>query len=243
MQINRARVERSTVVLTQHGVSQRDIPACLEVMLETRPSANWVNQQLAQYEAQAAALNQSWQPQVEETLSGDEIYSNGQPNLLVIGNDSLFIYALTRQPSCDGETWGCVLLDSPNTAQFASDGGLGLAAGGCRRDWGASIGLGPPAASTVGSGHPPGTAGVCRFGSRRAARGPVLQARTTKRLEWHLKTWEGLVQEAHTRLTQCDQFFALAQQVDAQFAMIDLSTGQLRIRSAAPRCCAWSLNS
>jgi len=28
-----------------------------------------------------------------------------------------------------GYTWGCVLLDSPHPAQFASDGGLGLAAG------------------------------------------------------------------------------------------------------------------
>lgn len=129
VQVNRARVERSTVVLTQHWVSQRDIPACLEVMLETRPSASWVNQHLAQCEAQAAAINQAWQPQVDETLSGDEIYSNGQPNLLVIGNDSLYIYALTRQASCDGEMWGCVLLDSPRTTQFASDAGLGLAAG------------------------------------------------------------------------------------------------------------------
>ena len=229
VQINRARVERSTVVLTQHGVSQRDIPACLEVMLETRPSASWVNQQLAQYEAQAAALNQSWQPQVEETLSGDEIYSNGQPNLLVIGNDSLFIYALTRQPSCDGETWGCVLLDSPNTAQFASDGGLGLAAGAdaagigvhqldwdhlLRPLWGQATRLERQAYAALAAVE------------QRAAL--FSQARTTKRLEWHLKTWEGLVQEAHTRLTQCDQFFALAQQVDAQFAMIDLSTGQLR---------------
>ena len=48
-----------------------------------------------------------------EILSGDEIYSNGAPNLLVIGNESLYIYALTRQPTCDGETWGCVLLDAP----------------------------------------------------------------------------------------------------------------------------------
>ena len=66
---------------------------------------------------------------VWETLSGDEIYSNGSPNLLVVGNDSLYIYALTRQPGCDGETWGCVLLEAPHLSQFASDGGTGLAAG------------------------------------------------------------------------------------------------------------------
>jgi hypothetical protein len=198
-------------------------------MLETRPSASWVNQQLAQYEAQAAAINQAWQPQVEETLSGDEIYSNGQPNLLVIGNDSLYIYALTRQPSCDGETWGCVLLDSPNTAQFASDAGLGLAAGAqaagigvhqldwdhlLRPLWGQATRLERQAYAALAAVE------------QRAAL--FLQARTTKRLEWHLKIWERLLQEANTRLAQCDQFFALAQQVDAQFAMIDVSTGQLR---------------
>jgi hypothetical protein len=229
VQVNRARVERSTVVLTQHGVSQRDIPACLEAMLETRPSASWVNQQLAQREAQAAVINAAWRVNINETLSGDEIYSNGQPNLLVIGNDSLFIYALTRQPSCDGETWGCVLLDSPNTAQFASDGGLGLAAGAeaagigvhqldwdhlLRPLWGQATRLERQA-----------YAALAAVEQRTAL---FLQARTTKRLEWHLKTWERLSQETNTRLAQCDQFLALAQQVDAQFAMVDGSTGQLR---------------
>lgn len=77
----------------------------------------------------AAGVNQNFRALVEETLSGDEIYSNGNPNLLVVGNESLYIYALTRQPDCNGDTWGCVLLDSPYSPQFASDGGLGLAAG------------------------------------------------------------------------------------------------------------------
>jgi len=226
---HRARVERSTVVLTQHGVSQRDIPACLEATLGTRPSASWVNQQLAQCEAQAAAINQSWQPKVEETLSGDEIYSNGQPNLLVIGNDSLYIYALTRQPSCDGETWGCVLLDSPKTAQFASDAGLGLAAGADaagiavhQLDWDHLLHLLWGQATRLERQAYAALAAVEQWAAL------FLQSGTTKRLEWHLKTWERLFQEAHTRLTQCDQFFALAQQVDAQFAMLDVLTGQLR---------------
>jgi len=35
-------------------------------------------------------------------LVWDEIYSNGSPNLLVVGNESLYIYALNRQPACDG---------------------------------------------------------------------------------------------------------------------------------------------
>ena len=127
--VNREHVERSTVVLTRFGVSQRDIPICLEEMLETRLSPGWVNGHLAKYETKAAVVNQEWQPTVKESLSGDEIYSNGSPNLMVIGNESLFIYGLTRQPTCDGDTWGCVLLDSPQGTPFSSDGGLGLAAG------------------------------------------------------------------------------------------------------------------
>ena len=59
---------------------------------------------MAKAEETASQVNGRWQPQVAETLSGDELYSNGSPNLLVVGNDSLYIYALTRQPTCDGET-------------------------------------------------------------------------------------------------------------------------------------------
>jgi len=103
--------------------NQRDIPLCLAELLDTQLSSGWVNGQLAQREALASGVNQQWQPNVAETLSGDEIYSNGSPNLVVVGNTSLCIYALTCQPTCDGDTWGCLLLDSPPMAQFASDGG------------------------------------------------------------------------------------------------------------------------
>ena len=91
VRVNREHVERSTVILTEAGVSQGDIPTCLEEMLETRLSASWVNAQLAKREQKAAEVNQKWQPNGEETLSGDEIYSNGQPNLLLVGNESLYI--------------------------------------------------------------------------------------------------------------------------------------------------------
>jgi hypothetical protein len=53
-------------------------------------------------------------------MSGDELYANGQPHLLLVGNDSLYIYALSRQPDCDGESWGCTLVDGPECPQFAS---------------------------------------------------------------------------------------------------------------------------
>jgi hypothetical protein len=101
---NKDRIERAVVVLTRFGVSQRDLPICLEEMLETRRSSSWINAQLAQREALAAEVNRKWTPGIYEMLSGDEIYSNGSPNLMVMGNDSLYIYTLTRQPACDGDT-------------------------------------------------------------------------------------------------------------------------------------------
>lgn len=123
MHVDRDRLVRSAVVLTGAGVSQRDIGNCCEAMLDTSVSAAWVNAELAKVEAVAAQVNLSWKPSNYETLSGDEIYSNGSPNLMVIGNDTLYIYALTRQPSCDGETWACVLLDTPDSPRFSSDAG------------------------------------------------------------------------------------------------------------------------
>jgi hypothetical protein len=129
IKVDRNRLVRGSVVLTAVGVSQRDVTICLEELLDTARSPSWVNGELAQVEEAAAAVNEAWHPQIEETLAGDEIYANGQPNLLVVGNDSLYIYALSRQPDCDGETWGCTLLDGPDCSQFASDAGTGLAMG------------------------------------------------------------------------------------------------------------------
>lgn len=130
VRVDRHRLVRGSVVLTEVGVSQRDVSLCLGELLDSAPSPSGVNATLAQVEQAAAAVNQAWQPQVEETVAGDEIYANGQPNLRLGGNDTLYIYALSRQPECDGDTWGCLLLDGPDCRQFASDAGTGLAARG-----------------------------------------------------------------------------------------------------------------
>jgi hypothetical protein len=247
--VDRERVERGTVVLTACGVSQRDIPVCLKELLDTRLSSSWINAQLAQREGLAAAINQSWQPQVAETLSGDEIYSNGNPNLLVVGNDSLYIYALTRQPSCDGDTWGCVLLDSPKADQFSSDGGLGLAAGAQaagisvhQLDWDHLL---RPLWGQAARLERQAYAALAEVEERVAH---FLQASTEKRLEQHLAAWERLRAVAQARLTQADQFAALARQVDEQFGRIDRQTGQLRdplagaqaLRSVGTQLPQWS---
>jgi hypothetical protein len=229
VRVDRNRLKRSTLVLTEAGVSQRDISLCLHEMLDTRLSPAWVNGQLSQLEAQATMVNASWQPTITETLSGDEIYSNGSPNLLVVGNESLYIYTLTRQPTCDGDTWGCILLDQPDCPQFSSDGGLGLAAGVqaaglsvhqldwdhlLRPLWGQATRLESKAYAALEAVE--------------ARVGKFDQAHTSKRLEKHFQAWEKLEAEAVEKIAQHDRFFQVARQVDEQFALIDLHSGQVR---------------
>ncbi len=235
--VDRNRLVRGTVVLTEVGVSQRDVSLCLEELLDTQLSPSWVNAELAEVEKTAARVNGRWEPTMEETLSGDEIYSNGSPNLLLVGNDSLYIYALTRQPACDGETWGCVLLEVPDKPQFASDGGTGLAAGAkaaeikvhqldwdhlLRPLWGQVTRLEKQAYATL------------EVVEERAAK--FDQAHTSKRLEQHLTAWERLSAEAEEKVARYDAFLTIAQQVDAQFAMIDLESGELRDSVAGAEC-------
>jgi hypothetical protein len=54
------------------------------------------------------------------------------------------------------------------------------------------------------------------------------QARTTKRLEQHLAAWEQLNLVAEEKMARYDAFFQIAQQIDAQFGLIELESGQLR---------------
>jgi hypothetical protein len=202
---------------------------CLAELLDTKPSLGWINGVLEEIENAAAAINQSWQPQMGETLAGDELYANGQPNLLIVGNDSLYIYALSRQPDCDGETWGCTLLDGPECPQFASDAGTGLAAGAkaaeikvhqldwdhlLRPLWGQAARLERQAYAALEA--------VEERAQQFAA------ATTPKRLQQHLTQWEQLNQIAAEKVAQYDAFAHIARQVDDWFALIDLSNGQLR---------------
>jgi hypothetical protein len=222
------RLKRGSVVLTEVGVSQRDVAGCLGELLDTTPSLGWVNGVLSQAETAAAEVNQRWQPQIGETLSGDEIYANGQPNLLVVGNDSLYIYALSRQPDCDGETWGCTLLDGPECPQFASDAGTGLAAGAkaaaikvhqldwdhlLRPLWGQAARLERQAYAAL------------QAVEERAAQ--FAAATSPKRLQQHLAKWDQLNQVAAEKVAHYDAFAQIARQVDDWFGLIDLATGQL----------------
>jgi hypothetical protein len=223
------RLVRGSVVLTQAGVSQRDIVDCLDALLDTGVSPSWVNGQLARLEAAAGRINATWCPVAKETLAGDEIYSSGEPNLLVIGNESLYIYALTRQAECDGETWACVLWDSPACPQFASDAGTGLAAGAK---------LAGVAVHQVDWDHllRPLWGQVARLEERAYAALNAVeerakhfdQAHTPKRLEQHLAVWEHLRTEAEGHVQQYDALRQIAQQIDAEFGLIDPSTGQIR---------------
>jgi hypothetical protein len=228
VEVTRDHLIRSVLALYDSAVSERDMPACLEQILFVQPSLGWVSAQLAQLAAQATVVNAQWVPAIGEGLAGDEIYSQGQPNLLVVGNDSLYLYALTRQPQRDGDTWGCVLLDTPDTPHFSRDGGTGLHAGAElaekpeQLDWWHTLrDLWRIDASRERRAYASLTALVEREDL-------FAQAHTAKRLAQHLAQWEKLNQQAEQAMVAYDAFHPLARQVDEQFAMFDVQTGQLR---------------
>jgi len=227
--VNRNRLLRSLVALTDVGVSQRDIEFVLDELLDTPVSPSWVNHQLAELEQQATRVNAQWRPAIGEGLAGDELFAAQRPNMLVVGNDSLFIYALSQQPTRDGDTWGCVLLDMPPTPQFATDGGTGVAAGAVaagmdahQLDWDHLL------------------RALWRYDAQLERQAyAVLQALeertrlferadTERRLRQHYKQWEQLHRHAAEVMQRYDRFHVLAQEVDAEFAMIDLTSGSLR---------------
>jgi hypothetical protein len=228
VQVTKNRLRRGVLCLSEHGVSQRDTTACLGELLDTCVSASWVNGELAKLGTQAEQANAQMKPTGSESLSGDEIFSNGQPNLLLVGNESLYIYALTRQEERDGETWGCVLLDGPEAVQFASDAGKGLLAGAKAADfsdhqldwdhllrplWGQMTRLEKKAYAAL------------KKVEERAAL--FAKSYTTRRLEQHLVKWEALVAQANVEIVQADAFYELARTVDNCFALVDLDSGQL----------------
>jgi len=215
-------------MLSQVGVSQRDVTKCLGELLDTEVSPSWVNGELGKIEEVAARVNQEWQPQIEETLAGDEIYANGQPNLLVVGNDSLYIYALSRQTDCAGETWGCVLLDGPDCPQFGSDAGTGLAAGvkaaGIKvhqLDWDHLL---RPLWGQVARLEKAADAALQQVEERVAL---FVRTQTEKRLQQPLNRWEHLTQIAAKKVEQFDAFYQIARQIDDWFALIDWQSGHL----------------
>jgi hypothetical protein len=227
--VNRNRLTRSSVVLTEVGVSQRDVVLCVQELLDSAVSDSWVQAELAKAQRAAAARNAEWAPTVEETLAGDEIYSNGSPNLLVVGNDSLYIYALTRQPTCDGDTWGSVLLEGPDCSQFASDGGKGLAAGAKEAQVGAHQldwdHLLRPLWGQASRLEKKAYAALDKVEERVSK---IDQTHTPKRLAQHWAAWEKLSVKADEEIEHYDQFLDIAQQVDAWFALIEIESGQLR---------------
>jgi len=228
VEVDKNRLQRAVLSLAEHGVSQRGTAVCLQELLDTKVSASWVNGELAKLENQAAQVNTRLNPSINESLSADEIFSNGQPNLLVVGNESLYIYALTRQESCDGDTWACVLLDTPETIQLASDAGKGLLAGS--KEAGVSI-------HQLDWDHLLRPMFGQLFRLERAAYAALEKveervaffdkSHTPYRLTQHFTQWEKLDVIADEQIAKVDAFRALAQGVNDCFALIDLESGQL----------------
>jgi hypothetical protein len=220
------RVVRSIGQLAVSGVSQRDTVACLEEILDTKVSLGWVNARLSELERAAGVWNEQQSPSIGESLSGDELYANGLPNLLVVGNDSLYIYHLSQETHCDAETWTAILQALPEHPQFASDAGTGLAAGAKAADitvhqldwdhllrplWGHYTQLEKQAYATLTA-----------LDEREQQ---FDQAYTEKRLQNHLAQWEKQRQEAEVMMARLDTFEQWAQQVDESFALVDPETG------------------
>jgi hypothetical protein len=228
VRVTQNRLQRSVLTLSEQGISQRGVIACLSEMLDTRVSLGWVNGKLTDLETRAQQANDNLKSASEETLSGDEIFSNGSPNLLVVGNESLYIYALTRQDERDGDTWGCVLLDVPETEQFASDAGTGLASGvkaaelsQHQLDWDHLL---RPLWGQATRLEEQAYAALTKVEERAAL---FDKSQTTKRLQQHLAQWEMLVAAADEKIEKLDTFWQIARGVDDCFALIDLVTGQL----------------
>ena len=235
--VTKNRLRRGVLTLTGNGVSQRRVTACLAELLDRSVSPGWVNGELARLEAQAQQMNQRFEPAGRESLSGDEIFSNGRPNLLLVGNESLYIYALTRQDERDGDSWGCVLLDGPEVVQFASDAGKGLAAGAKEAavdshqlDWDHLL---RPLWGQMTRLEKKAYAALEKIEERATL---FDKAHTTKRLQQHLAKWEELVVQAEEKIRQVDAFYRVARAVDDCFALIDLETGQLTDADQGSHC-------
>ena len=237
IRVSKQHLRRGVLTLTENGVSQRRVQACLAGLLDTSVSLGWVNGELGHMEAAAQQANERLEPMGKESLSGDEIFSNGGPNLLLVGNESLYIYALTRQDERDGDTWGCVLLDGPEGVQFASDAGRGLAAGakeatveGHQLDWDHLL---RPLWGQMTRLEKKAYAALEKIEERTAL---FERAHTAKRLQQHLTKWEELVGQADEKIAQVDTFYPIARAVDNCFALIDLETGRLTAADQAVHC-------
>jgi hypothetical protein len=232
--VDAPRVQRSILRLTMAGVSQRDVCTLLADLLDRPIALGTVNATLAAYEARAAACNAAWQPAINESLAADELFADGQPHLLIVGNDSLFIYALSQQPARDADTWGCLFLDAPPAPQIGTDGGSGLAAGlraagrDCQQlDWDHLL------RALWRIDQQLERQAYAALAGEEERRGYFEAAHTPKRLAQHLARWEQAQQQALSAVARYDQFHVLAQAVDAEFALIELPSGALRDATAS----------
>jgi hypothetical protein len=226
--VDRNRLLRALVTLTAVGVSQRDIQTCLAELLDSDVSLGWVNARLIALEGAAAAINVAGHPQSSESLAADELFAYDLAHLLVIGNDSLFIYALQAAAHRDGATWAALWRAVPGDSPVATDGGSGLAAGLAavgrtqqELDWDHLL---RPLWQQATVLERRAYALLTELEERSAA---FAVAHSEKRLAGHLRRWEHLQAQAAAAITAYDRFAAVARAIDAEFAMIDLASGQV----------------
>jgi hypothetical protein len=128
-------------------------------------------------------------------------------------------------------------LETPDTAQFASDAGKGLAAGVKEAeievhqlDWDHLL---RPLWVQATRLEKRAYAALDKVEERAVK---FNQSSTERLLEQHLEAWERLCADAEDKITSYDAFYQIARQVDAQFGLIDLESGQLRDAVAGAEC-------
>lgn len=227
VRVTRGHVMRTIAVLRDCAVAERKIGECLVQILGYKASLGWISRCVSELERRAREVNARWQSAIQESLAADEIYCQGVPNLLVVGNESLYIYALTQQKEQDRETWACVFWDVPASAHLARDGGKGLCAGAelagqpGQMDWWHVL-------HAVWDIDASREAAVLRAMEQLDKRADFFdRAHTLVRLEQHLARWEKASQELDDAMAEYERYHELAQGVNELFAMIDQDSGNV----------------
>lgn len=136
--VDQNHLERAILALNQVAyASVRSVQACLEELLEVRPSLGSIQAVLTEAARRAEALLVASNPTMAASQVGqlvaDELYAANKPVLGVVDHRSGAVLELAKADSADETAWGCTFLDleaavGPIT-KLTTDGGNGLRAG------------------------------------------------------------------------------------------------------------------
>jgi hypothetical protein len=130
LQIRRAIVALSITSANSIRAIQEQIPI---IYPGCRVSFGYIQGVIVEAQQQAARFNKTVQLASIQTIAVDEMFSQGWAVLAGIDLDSGFLFSLSVEPSCDGDTWARVLLEAAEQgmkpAHVVKDGAKGIAKG------------------------------------------------------------------------------------------------------------------